>query len=327
MSWSSIGQALGGAIGGPGGAALGGLVGWGAEKAYDNRFSVSENLDPYNPSDVPSFSGFTNNDVGDISNVLTSAGQYYMADKVNKENVKNTESGQVYNAAEALKAREFNAEQAKINREFQERMSGSAYQRAVGDMRKAGINPMLAFSQGGASSPSGSAASGSGASSGAYQGYVNPVAGALSTAYQGSQIRNIEADTSNKYATNPLLEASTGEKLASAGNLEANTKVAVKRLEEIREHIRLMFAQGGEAESRIPLNNAQTALLGVTKSLQSGQITLNQAHEAVERVRKRLMEYQTAEAEAQSKFWKSDLGEASPSIQLLIRMLGAIFKP
>lgn len=38
---------------------------------------------------------------------------------------------------------------------FQERMSNTSYRRAMRDMRKAGLNPMLAFSQGGASTPGG----------------------------------------------------------------------------------------------------------------------------------------------------------------------------
>lgn len=53
----------------------------------------------------------------------------------------------------------FNAAQAQKQMDFQERMSGSAYQRAVQDMKSAGLNPMLAYSQGGASSPSGAAGS------------------------------------------------------------------------------------------------------------------------------------------------------------------------
>lgn len=44
---------------------------------------------------------------------------------------------------------------AQKQSDFQERMSNSAYQRAVADMRKAGINPILAYKQGGAGTPSG----------------------------------------------------------------------------------------------------------------------------------------------------------------------------
>lgn len=48
-----------------------------------------------------------------------------------------------------------NVAMARENREFQREMSSTAYQRATKDMQAAGLNPMLAYSQGGASTPTG----------------------------------------------------------------------------------------------------------------------------------------------------------------------------
>ena len=72
----------------------------------------------------------------------------------------------IYNHIEQNAAMQYNSAEALANREFQERMSNTAYQRAVADMRKAGINPILAYAQGGASTPGGSGATITGASIG-----------------------------------------------------------------------------------------------------------------------------------------------------------------
>ncbi len=55
-------------------------------------------------------------------------------------------------------ANKTNLKIAREQMKFQEEMSSTSYQRAMQDMRQSGLNPMLAFQQGGASSPGGASA-------------------------------------------------------------------------------------------------------------------------------------------------------------------------
>lgn len=72
----------------------------------------------------------------------------------------------IYNHIEQNAAMNYNSAEALANRNFQERMSNTSYQRAVEDMKKAGLNPILAYANGGASTPGGSGATITGASMG-----------------------------------------------------------------------------------------------------------------------------------------------------------------
>lgn len=117
--------------------------------------------------------------------------------------------------------------QAQSQMDFQERMSSTAYQRAVADIKAAGLNPALAYGQGGASSPAGAMAQ-----------IENPTAQAVQSAMASAQVANIQADTVNKAAQKDLIEAQAMQARASAWQasdqsslIQMQTKDIVNKLE------------------------------------------------------------------------------------------------
>lgn len=134
-------------------------------------------------------------------------GSSVTASQQNKENMENQKSANKQNIA-----------LAREQMNFQERMSNSAYQRGMEDMKKAGLNPMLAFQQGGASQPSGAL------------GQVNPVENRMAemthnSAQSAIQLANMATDMDMKETQSDLQRAQAKKTLAETTKIKKTAPI------------------------------------------------------------------------------------------------------
>jgi hypothetical protein len=146
--------------------------------------------------------------------------------------------GQSANAASLASTRE--------QMDFQERMRATQYQTAVEDLKKAGLNPMLAYSQGGAGTPSGSS----------YRA-VDAATPAINTALQGklnaATIDKLNADTAASESIATLNNAQAAKTAVDTRLSTANAgsaEIEFQKSQYLRDKFDSFFTAGKELDAR-----------------------------------------------------------------------------
>lgn len=232
-----------------------------------------------------------------------------------------------YNSAEAAKNREFQASQAELNRGFQERMSGSAYQRSMADLKLAGLNPMLAYSQGGATTPTGSMASGSQASyptgAGAAMLQAESSSRSADAAMVGASASASQAATAAKLGDETVfkiksevrnLESTNDQVKAVTQNLGVQYQNLVKEGYNLTEIGNQLRATVDKLRAEVPKINSETFVNAARELLISAQAQ----HEGS---KNRLTDVDVRAAEA-----FGELGKTVGTLEPFLRLLWNIFR-
>lgn len=146
---------------------------------------------------------------------------------INASSARDVNSQSVENSRYMMERQhQINWAEAGRQMDFQREMSNTAWQRSIADMEKAGINPMLAFDKGPASSPQGASGSVSGSAPSLNvpqygDAIKNGIQSLLST---GMEVMNFKKDMERKSADIAAVEANAEYSRAQTALSMANAK-------------------------------------------------------------------------------------------------------
>lgn len=140
----------------------------------------------------------------------------------------------------AYDQREFSAQQAQLANQFTEKMSNSAYQRSMKDMQAAGLNPMLAFGQGGASTPSAAMGTGQASQDQASKDQAAHVENAIGPAVSSAlDFRRLKKEIDQVGSNIDLNKQMEGTQAAIEAKNQADAKIATSQLDAIKQKAKL----------------------------------------------------------------------------------------
>ena len=204
---------------------------------------------------------------------------YQGAKEANETNIEMSQANSAFNAAEAQK-----------NRDFQEMQRSTQYQVATEDMKKAGINPMVAFMKGGAGTTSGAqaAAVSTPAVSNKFEAALTASAQVAAIAMQKASIDKIVADTDVSRAQAAQVRAQTLNTTASTENVTQQTANLKESIQQIKENIAYTRQQRLTSIQEEGLKAAQAGLTSMEQRLAYHKINLTDAQTELTKITSRL---------------------------------------